>query len=895
IISTSAACPDSGSVCEKVCEFTTATYEALLPGGASTPVDWQVQGAENFTASGNQLLVEWGAAGQGQVMASVGSSGGGGAALQLFCGQSGIEFTPLPGGLAGVAYVQTHDAVFPLTYTVTNLSTNVEVANGTTPLASFDIGQLPPGNYVIKILDAAGQAAQCVFTIVVNDSDCWVSSVPDVFGHASSCNVCDSYIELSTFGSGITGLYSYAWSTGSTTQTISNLCPGLYSVTVTENSTGCTDVQTIQIYCPSTSCSGASTLCVVILAKPEAIIASTPTANANDIIVVCQGQTVYFENQSTDATSYAWDFGDFNTSAQFEPSHVYPTPGLYNVMLIARNECFCSDTSFVEVYVLPANVPEIQCLGTVCEGESVTYTTSASCGSYTWVVSANSSILDGGGAADNFVTVQWNTGAEGTISLEVSGCAGMVCNVPNVIPIAILSDNVQIKGKDKVCQDATEEYFIPDFDGTDINWTVLGSGFIEDGQGTNRITVHWFGDANVGNPQHVIVEFNNCYLECSGRDTLPVFIVPQFYATGPIEICQNASGTYQSRNAINGNLISSNWQVFNQLGSLVWSSPGAANTANVPFSFPPGSYTVRAMPASASSFCNDEYDIFVKIAAPPAQPTSILGEDEICPGIPYSYEATGQAGNDFTWTIRNGFVTSTMNGNPVNVTWGASPPYSVSAAQIATTGLGCTGDTTTLVVLPIPDFSISGNGSVCREATETYSVPAFQNVDFQWTISPADAGTVISPSGAGGGSESVDVLWHRPGAAVLSVKVCGTTKTFNVTVNDLPEPFVADQQVCFGTTASITTAPVFANYDWRNEGGTTVSILANPNLGGGFYELEVTDANGCVGDTTFEIMELAQPNISISTPSYFALCSGGPAATIHAVVSGEGYDYAWTR
>ncbi|MFQ5445638.1 MAG: PKD domain-containing protein, partial [Saprospiraceae bacterium] len=479
---------------------------------------------------------------------------------------------------------------------------------------------------------------------------------------------------------------------------------------------------------------------------------------------------------------------------------------------------------------------------------------------------------------------------EGAVSLEVSGCAGTVCNLPNVVPIPIVSGNVQIQGPDKVCENSTEEYFIPGFQGTQINWSVVGSGLIESGLGTERITVQWFGDANVGNPQLVIVEYDNCYLGCSGNDTLEVSIVPEFYVTGPIQVCGNTTGTYQALNAITNFPVNCHWAVLDATGTPVWSMGGAVSTVNVPFSFPPDTYTVQATPANSTSFCNDKYEVFVKVAALPPPPSGITGAVKICPGESYTYTASGSPLNDFTWTINNGGAISSRNGNPINVTWGAVPPWSVSAAQVATTGLGCTSDAATLQVGPIPDFSISGDGQVCNETTGLYTAPFFENMTYDWQISPAGAGTVVS----GQGTENAEVLWHIAGTATLSATVCGIVKTFSVNVLPLPQPVVPATAVCAGQTTPVTTTTAYASYVWKNVAGAVISTLPNPNLASGYYEVEVTDANGCEGDAMFSIEGTAPPTVTISTPSYYALCSGGPAATIYALNTGAGYDYQWT-
>ncbi len=892
IVPTIASCPQDSSsqyACEKICAFGTAVYEVTgIP--PTTPVTWSVSGAENFTPSGNSVLVEWGAPGQGQVSVVAGGSSGPSEPFQIFCGQGSGPFNPP----SETAYINMLGGMPP--YIIDYSFNGIPQGSFSFPNNNFTLANAQIGTYTFTVIDANSQTDQCTTTIVDNNTqDCWVSAYPQFIIPPSSDFNCDGIILLAVVG----GFppYQFQWSNGvSSQQDLSDVCCGTYSVTVSD-AAGCFSSTSIIVACPdsTTTCSGETSLCVEILEEPEAHIGSLPLPQPNGTIAICQGQTIYFQNNSLNATSYVWEFGNptgagGNTSTQFEPSQTYNVPGSYIVSLIARNECYCSDTTFVEVYVIAADVPEINCTGTICEGETVTYSTNANCGTYTWVLTGSYNILDGGGPTDNFITVEWLTGPEGTISLSVSGCAGTVCTLPNVVPIPIVSDNVQIQGPDKVCEGSTEEYYIPDYAGTSINWTVLGSGNITDGQGTERITLNWFGSANLGNPQRVIVEFDNCYLGCSGRDTLNVNIVPGFYATGPIEVCASASGTYQSRNSITDVLMPSNWQVINSLGAVVWSSPSATNTANIPFNFPSGAYTVHAAAASASSFCNDDYDIFIKLVAAPPAPTAIVGEDEICPGTAYAYEATGLATSDFNWTFVGGAPTN-FTGNPANVIWNAAGPYSVSVVQTSTTGLACTSPPTTLNVNPIPSFSVTGDGQVCREATETYSAPFFENIDYQWNISPATAGTVVS----GTGTESVDVLWHTDGPATVGVTVCGATQNYNVTVLPLPEPVVPPTQVCAGEMATVQTTMPFASYIWNDASGAQIAAAAMPMLGVGNYEVEVTDANGCVGDTIFEVVATPLPNVSISTPAYYALCAGGPPAILHATENSPALSYQWQR
>jgi gliding motility-associated-like protein len=62
--------------------------------------------------------------------------------------------------------------------------------------------------------------------------------------------------------------------------------------------------------------------------------------------------TIEFTNQSTDALTYVWDFGDGTTSTSTNPIHVYPTePAEYVVTLYAYNELGCYDSMIMTITV----------------------------------------------------------------------------------------------------------------------------------------------------------------------------------------------------------------------------------------------------------------------------------------------------------------------------------------------------------------------------------------------------------------------------------------------------------------------------------------------------------------------------------------------------------------
>ena len=79
----------------------------------------------------------------------------------------------------------------------------------------------------------------------------------------------------------------------------------------------------------------------------EAII-----GNANTL---CDNLTADFINNSTNATTFEWDFGDPTTtndiSSEFEPSYTYPDTGVYNVVLTVEVGNECEDVLNFPLYV----------------------------------------------------------------------------------------------------------------------------------------------------------------------------------------------------------------------------------------------------------------------------------------------------------------------------------------------------------------------------------------------------------------------------------------------------------------------------------------------------------------------------------------------------------------
>ncbi|MBK9339032.1 MAG: PKD domain-containing protein [Lewinellaceae bacterium] len=641
-------------------------------------------------------------------------------------------------------------------------------------------------------------------------------------------------------------------------------------------------------------CYSSTNKCILVTEEPQAHFAASPAPAPDGVLRVCKGQTVWFDNTSLDATQYEWQFSDDLSGTNAENTqHMFSTPGLFQVALIARNQCFCADTTLLDVEVLDTETPLVECVSTICPGETVTYSTPATCMPFVWTVSANGNIVSGGGPTDPTITVQWLSGPDGTISLAVPTCGANTCPEPAVLRVPVLSDLAKIEGPDRVCPGTEATYTISPFDGTYFSWKILGgSGEILEGQGTNEVQVRWNFPNSIS---RLIVEYENCYLDCSGSDTLQVRVRPPYGLHGPVELCADATGTVKTVLGTSGALLSNWWTLHGPDGSVVWTSPAHATSVSPTFSAGPGSYRLVAVPDPAvfNNTCSDSAEWTILVAPKPAKPTGIGGPDQYCPGSPTSFSALGIAPqNKAVWSIKNTDANPiAQEGNPANATFTAGDPRWVAARQVSTEGLGCTSDTIRLLLGAAKPLPVSGAPGVCAGAVATYSAPDYPNFDYQWTIIPADAGAIS----AGQGTHEVEIFWPHAGVFEVQLSICGQQTTHTVEVWALPQPKPQfPEGVCPGDSVVASSAAVFDAYLWKNETGATVGTTNTALVPWGAYALVVTDDRGCRGTAEFFVKEYPKPNLTISTLDPTGFCNNSLFVKMTALTTEDGdFQYEW--
>ncbi|MEO8148824.1 MAG: PKD domain-containing protein [Bacteroidia bacterium] len=113
--------------------------------------------------------------------------------------------------------------------------------------------------------------------------------------------------------------------------------------------------------------------------------AATPVAAFNTNPQPCDSIALSFNNNSANALSYSWDFGDGSTSSISTPYHIYSSPGVYTVTLVAANNCD-TDTFIQNVTVDSLQFPkaDFQFQVTPCTGKTTFTNNSTNASAYLW-------------------------------------------------------------------------------------------------------------------------------------------------------------------------------------------------------------------------------------------------------------------------------------------------------------------------------------------------------------------------------------------------------------------------------------------------------------------------------------------------------------------------------
>ncbi|MBK6836031.1 MAG: T9SS type A sorting domain-containing protein [Bacteroidetes bacterium] len=690
------------------------------------------------------------------------------------------------GNTSGSINLSVSGGQAPLTYLWSTGATTEDIPSG-----------LSAGNYSCTITDANGCSIQALAT--VNNTNGTLAIVSNVITN-ESCGNTNGAVNITVQGGN--GAYTYTWSEGSTTQDISNLNSGTYSVTVLDGN-GCTTNQAYSVLDIGTNISIAP-----IITSDE--ICGNQNGSIN---ISVQGGSSPF--------SYSW-----NNGSLFE-DQTNLSAGPYSVIVTDANGCITNGN-----FTINNNTNGLAINSIIATDES--------CGNGLGAI--NLSVTGG----INPITYSWNNGqttqdlsnlSAGSYDVVVSDVNG--CSVSSSATI-----QNQTGGLSAIVNTITNENCGDTTGSIDIN--VNG--------GTLPYTFAWSNTSSnedliavgAGNYSVTVTDGSGCSVILNGS------------------VSNNSSG-FAINNAIVANENCSDSSGFIDINLVGGNTPYTINWSNTSnledqYNLTSGSYTV-SVTDNLGCTINQAYQINNNSSSGLTATPSIV--NETCDGNNGSINVNvsgGIAPITYTWSSGSTSPCCSYTLN-MNDTWGdgwngAILVVSVNGLTVGTYSATGTGSSVSIPVCDNDNIQLTYTAGVFEEENSytllnTSGGTVFTNGPNP-TVGVAYTGTTSCAIASGGTSQT------NLSAGVYSLTItddvgCSIVQSYTITNTSLYSSSGVVTDASCGTcpngaiNLSVTNGAAPYTYLWSN-GLTSQDLI---NLTPGTYSVTITGASNCVVRDTF--------------------------------------------
>ncbi len=748
-------------------------------------------------------------------------------------------------GNTSTSATPTHTYTVQGTYTVRLIVTSNSGCRDTLIIpAAVRVGTKPVANFI------AGPIPQCAFQPVIFTDQ--TTSTPPV----------DEWQWI--FGDG-----------GTSTQqnpTYTYSSPGTFDVTLIASNNGCPDT----------------------IVRTQYVKILPPVARFSHV-VNCQKRTeVQFTDESIEPLTWAWDFGDGNTSTQQSPLHTYAAFGVYTVTLTVTNGD-CMHTTTRTVYAVDPDPNIAADRTTACKTALINFTASnitpAHITNYFWQFG------DGAQQNTSSPTIAHTYTASGTYSVllvttDVNGCRDTVSKINYIRvngPTALFTANnvAGCAGLTTTFNDASTT------DGVNAisNWQWdFGDGTVQ--TFTAPPFTHTYTTAGRFNVKLIVTDVSGC------RDSLTLQSlvnatdpVPAFTASD-IQTCPGANVTFT--NSSTGSNFTSNW---------TFGDGGTSNTASPSYIYAnSGNYTVQ-LAIQDEYGCRDTLtkELYIKVDRPKASFT-VSDTASYCIPLELKFSSTSTYANSLLWNF-GGSGSATIN-DPVHI---YNSPGTFTASLIATSPGGCT-DTAyqTITLYDTADYTIRyPRLTGCLPLSATFSASVSGPVNkYVWDFGDGNISSTTTPTVdhqyTTFGSFLPKLIMEVPGGCFILIEGIDTAKIIGAKAKfSLDNQFFCDSGFVQLSDSS-TTNDGLLKYNWSFGDGST-STLQNPlhqfrTPGLHTVSLTVESENGCK-DTAYAaspVKIVQSPVVNINGRT--SVCINGSLlhSGVFAVADTSVVNWAWT-
>jgi gliding motility-associated-like protein len=521
-----------------------------------------------------------------------------------------------------------------------------------------------------------------------------------------------------------------------------------------------------------------------------------PTVNfyASDTSV-CPGTPVTFTSTTIagmpGTLSYAWAFGDGNTSTAASPTDIYTVPGSYNVTLSATNSEGCvaslTKTGYIHVFTPPAGGFTASTSHFCSAPASVTFSSSFSGAApltYAWTFG------DGGTGSGVSPTHSYSSAGAYTVTLIVTDADGCKDTVSDPSSITIASLHASFTSPDTACQYNTITFVNTSTPHISTTWT-FGDGTT----GYGDPGIHAYSTPGT---YHVRMVISDGY--CFDSSTRTIQIIPgpaTSFTVTPNQPCPPPIGLTFTGTAPSGTTVA--WVYGDGSAGAGVSSTHTYSSAGID--------TVLMISTNSRFGCVDTVkqiinilDIIPNVAVTPysgCAPLTVGFNTRLYTSIPGPGTSIYPYGiSSYTWHFGDG-TSSTGTGTTASHTYTAVGTY--SAVETITTTNGCIVYDSVIIHVGSPPL-------VTFNATPTTSCYHDNEIGFFASLLADSANYFVWEFGDGSGeSDSVGTVFHHydlPGVFTVTLTAyyngcpSNTVVRVNYITIDSPKSILVDNVYC---------------------------------------------------------------------------------------------------